>query len=177
MLSTAVLFLAGGFAIGEGGFHLLRLHPGDPPMVVLADLALFSVLFTDGMRIGIKDLASARHLPGRALLLGMPLTLLATAALAHYIAGLAWLESLLVGAVLSPTDPVFAAAIVGREGIPWRLRHLLRVESGLNDGLALPLVLVLLAHLQVSGAEGAKLLEEILRCAVGHRRALDRHCP
>jgi NhaP-type Na+/H+ or K+/H+ antiporter len=52
---------------------------------------------------------------------------------------------LLVAAVLAPTDPVFAAAIVGREEVPGRLRHLLNVESGLNDGLALPVVLVLLA--------------------------------
>lgn len=67
-----------------------------------------------------------------------------TAALAHFVAGLPWLESFLVGAVLAPTDPVFAAAIVGREEVPGRLRHLLNVESGLNDGLALPIVLVLL---------------------------------
>ncbi len=55
-----------------------------------------------------------------------------------------WIEALLVGAALSPTDPVFAAAIVGREEVPPRVRHLLNVESGLNDGLALPIVLVLL---------------------------------
>ncbi|MEO7369722.1 MAG: cation:proton antiporter, partial [Ilumatobacteraceae bacterium] len=54
-------------------------------------------------------------------------------------------EAFLVGAVLCPTDPVFAAAIVGREEIPYRLRNLLNVESGLNDGLALPVVIVLLA--------------------------------
>ena len=90
-------------------------------------------------------LASDRELPGRALFLGLPLTLGGTALLAHYVAGLPWLESFLLGAVLSPTDPVFAAAIVGREGVPARLRQLLNVESGLNDGLALPLVVILLA--------------------------------
>ena len=58
------------------------------------------------------------------------------------------MEGLLLGAVLSPTDPVFAAAIVGRQEIPQRLRQLLNVESGLNDGLALPLVVGLLALLQ-----------------------------
>lgn len=162
VLSTAVLFLAGGFALGEGNLGLIRLHPDDPVMTVLADLALFSVLFSDGMRIGARDLVSAWHLPGRALLLGMPLTLLATAAFAYYVADLDWLEALLVGAVLSPTDPVFASAIVGREEIPFRLRHLLRVESGLNDGLALPLVLVLLAYLRSADTEGAKLLGEIV---------------
>src|SRR5665811_1017753 len=55
-----------------------------------------------------------------------------------------WAECILLGAVLSPTDPVFAAAIVGREEVPYRLRHLLNVESGLNDGLALPVVLIMI---------------------------------
>jgi NhaP-type Na+/H+ or K+/H+ antiporter len=90
-------------------------------------------------------LAADWKLPARALALGLPLTLLGTAALAHWVAGLAWLDALLVGAVLSPTDPVFAAAIVGRKEIPVRLRRLLNVESGLNDGLALPAVIALLA--------------------------------
>lgn len=97
------------------------------------------------MRVGFKDLRSAWRLPGRALLFGLPLTLALTAVFAHYIVGLPWLESLLLGAILAPTDPVFAAAIVGREEVPGRLRHLLNVESGVNDGLALPFVLVLLA--------------------------------
>lgn len=114
-------------------------------MSVLAELALFSVLFTDGMRVGWRDLRSAWREPGRALLLGLPLTVLVTAVLAHVVAGLPWLHAFLVGAVLAPTDPVFAAAIVGREEVPRRLRHLLNVESGVNDGLVLPVVLVLLA--------------------------------
>ena len=61
------------------------------------------------------------------------------------MSGLPWIESLLLAAVLSPTDPVFAAAIVGRDEIPHKLRNLLNVESGLNDGLALPIVVVLIA--------------------------------
>jgi NhaP-type Na+/H+ or K+/H+ antiporter len=71
--------------------------------------------------------------------------LLGTALLAHFMVGLSWVESCLVGAVLSPTDPVFAAAVVGRREVPGRLRSLINIESGLNDGLALPIVLILLA--------------------------------
>lgn len=145
VLSTAVLFLVAGFLLGDGVLGVLRLRPGDDLVAVLAELALFSVLFTDGQRVGLGDLRSAWRLPGRALLLGMPLTFLVTAVLGVAVAGLPWPEALLVAAVLAPTDPVFAAAIVGREEVPGRLRHLLNVESGLNDGLALPVVLVLLA--------------------------------
>ena len=63
----------------------------------------------------------------------------------HYLVGLDWTTSLLVGAILSPTDPVFASAIVGRTEVPLRLRRLLNIESGVNDGLALPFVLIFLA--------------------------------
>ncbi len=95
----------------------------------LAELALFSVLFTDGMRTGVGDQRTAWRLPGRALILGMPLTFGITALLAHLVAGLPCLESMLVGAVLAPTDPVFASAIVGRPEVPQRLRRLLNVEN------------------------------------------------
>ena len=161
VLSTAVLFLVGGFLLGPGVLDVLQVQSGDPAVSVLAELALFSVLYSDGMRVGVKDLRRAWRLPGRALVLGLPLTLMITAALAHWVAGLPWLESLLLGAVLAPTDPVFAAAIVGRKEVPSRLRHLLNVESGVNDGLALPVVLVLLAAAGGTEESGWSLAGEL----------------
>ena len=145
ILSTAALFLTAGFLLGNGVFDVIDLHADDPIVATLSTLALFSVLFTDGMRVGWSDLRVAWRLPGRALALGLPLTLLITAGLAYLLTDLTWVQSLLIGAVLSPTDPVFAAALVGNERVPGRLRHLLNVESGLNDGLALPFVIVLLS--------------------------------
>lgn len=162
VISTAVLFLLAGFLLGQGVFDVITVESGDPVVMILSELALFSVLFTDGMRVGLRDLRAAWRLPGRALVLGLPLTLVVTAALAHYVAGLPWLEAFLLGAVLSPTDPVFASAIVGRKEVPGRLRHLLNVESGINDGLALPIVLVLLAVAGGTDAGGWQLTEEIL---------------
>lgn len=168
VLSTAVLFLVGGFLLGPGALGVIIITSSDPIVGGLAELALFSVLFTDGMRVGFRDLRAAWRLPGRALLLGLPLTLALTAVFAHYIAGLPWLESFLLGAILAPTDPVFAAAIVGREEVPGRLRHLLNVESGVNDGLALPIVLILLAAAGGGNTHGEELLFEIvLGIAVG----------
>src|SRR4029453_12281945 len=151
-----------GFACGSGGFGIIALDPDTPAVRILADLALFSILFTDGMRVDLAELRASWRPPGRALLLGLPLTLLGTALAGHVIAGLPWIEALLVGAVLSPTDPVFAAAIVGREEIPSPLRHLLNVESGLNDGLALPLVLYFLALLDSGNDHVASLGWEVL---------------
>ncbi|TDC78954.1 cation:proton antiporter [Actinomadura sp. 7K507] len=151
VLSTAVLFLAGGFLLGEGVGDVLHLSPDDEIVNTLAQLALFAVLFTDGMHAGWKEVRSAWRLPGRALIGGLPLTLLITAALAHYVMGLGWIESLLIGAVLAPTDPVFAAALIGNEKVPPRLRRLLNTESGVNDGIALPFVIIFLAIAQDTG--------------------------
>lgn len=95
------------------------------------------------------------------LLLGLPLTLVLTAVAARFVAGLDWAEAFLLGAVLSPTDPVFAAAIVGREDVPYRLRHLLNVESGLNDGLALPVVIVMLGVVGQGDVEVAGRLGDL----------------
>jgi NhaP-type Na+/H+ or K+/H+ antiporter len=145
ILSTAAVFLVAGVVFGPDTTGVLDLDAESPIVATLAELALFAVLFTDGMRVGWADLRSAWRLPGRALGWGLPLTLLITAVLAHYLVGLGWIEALLIGAVLAPTDPVFAAALVGNDKVPARLRHLLNVESGVNDGLALPFVVVLLA--------------------------------
>ncbi|WP_345770354.1 cation:proton antiporter [Blastococcus saxobsidens] len=168
VLSTAVLFLLAGFVLGDGVTGVLTFEPGDEIVVGLAELALFSVLYTDGMRVGFSDLRNAWRLPGRALVLGMPLTFAVTAVLAYYVAGLSWTQAMLVGAVLAPTDPVFASAIVGRAEVPGRLRSLLNVESGLNDGLALPVVLVLLSVLSQDEVDYASLGGELaLGIAVG----------
>ncbi|MFI6908749.1 cation:proton antiporter [Nonomuraea sp. NPDC050394] len=145
ILSTAALFLVAGFVLGDGVLGVVSLRAGEPLVGTLAELALFAVLFSDGMRVGWKDLRGAWRLPGRALGWGLPLTLIITALLAHYLVGLGWIESLLIGAILAPTDPVFAAALVGNEKVPPRLRQLLNVESGVNDGLALPFVMLFLA--------------------------------
>lgn len=145
VLSTALLFLVAGAVIGQGGFGLVTIEPGDQVVVLLADVALFTVLFTDGQRANVPALRQGWRLSGRALGLAMPLTMVLVALPAHWLAGLDWPTAFLVGAILSPTDPVFAAAIVGRSDIPVRLRRLLNVESGLNDGLALPFVLIFLA--------------------------------
>lgn len=144
VLSTAVLFLVVGIVAGDGSLGLIRLQAEDPLVLGLAEAALFVVLFTDGMKVGWRDLRAAWRLPGRALLLGMPLTMAITSALAYWLTSLTLVESLLLGAILAPTDPVFAAALVGNVRVPQRLRRMLNVESGLNDGLALPFVIVLL---------------------------------
>ncbi|MGW7361780.1 cation:proton antiporter [Streptomyces sp. NPDC054802] len=145
ILSTSFLFLVGGALVSDGFFGLIHITADSAIVSVTADLALFAVLFTDGMHVSFPKLRANWKHPARALGLGMPLALVGVALITHFLVGLDWTTSFLVGAVLAPTDPVFASAIIGRKEVPSRLRQLLNVESGINDGLALPVVLILIA--------------------------------
>lgn len=168
ILSTAVVFLAAGFMAGHDTLGLLDIDQYDAFVARLAEVALFAVLFVDGMKLSFRELRAGWHLPTRALVLGMPITLLITAFLAHNVAGLPWVESFLIGAALSPTDPVLVSAIVGSKKIPQQLRRLLNIESGFNDGLALPVVIVLIAVASGRDAHvGDLALEIVLGIAVG----------
>lgn len=161
VLSVSVLFIAVGYVLAQPVFGVQGWPPSRGEVQQLATHALLAVLFTDGMRIGVRELREAWHLPGRALLLGLPLTLLALAVLAHFVAGLGWLDALLLGAVLTPTDPVFASALVEQEGVPKPLRRLLNVESGVNDGLALPIVILLIQMQTPEPLQPVRLLLEV----------------
>ncbi|GAA1521712.1 NhaP-type Na+/H+ or K+/H+ antiporter [Agromyces terreus] len=161
VLSTTVLFLAAGFVLGSGMLDVIELAPADPVVTTISSFALFVVLFTDGQEVGLRELRAAWKLPGRALLLGMPITFVISTLLGVWLLDLSWLEAMLVAAVLAPTDPVFASAIVGRGEIPFRVRNLLGVESGLNDGLALPVVLILISAIGGPDAEAWELIVEL----------------
>jgi NhaP-type Na+/H+ or K+/H+ antiporter len=111
----------------------------------LAVVALILILFWDGLDVDKELLQEAWHLPLRKLLLAMPITAVVIALATHALTDLGWTESFLVGALLSPTDPVLSSAIVNNPRVPRLIRHSLNLESGLNDGLALPAVLALTA--------------------------------
>lgn len=144
ILSTAVLLLATGFLCGAGWLGVIQLDPSGATVERFAELTIFAVLFVDGMGLKVGRLRRHWQLPARALIIGMPLTILVIAALAHYLTGLPWIESLLLGSILSPTDPVFASQLVSQREVPRRLKDFLNVESGLNDGLALPALFLFL---------------------------------
>jgi NhaP-type Na+/H+ or K+/H+ antiporter len=168
VLSTAVLFLVAGMVAGRGGAGWIQMDPKSAPIEEFFTIALFSVLFTDGMRMTRSDLGEGWRLSSRPLLVGTPLTLLGTAFLCHWLTPLTWYESLVVGAALSPTDPLFAAAIIGRKEVSRRVRRLLNLESGLNDGIALPAVLLLLGAIGGQTIGIVQTLQELgLGVAIG----------
>jgi sodium/hydrogen antiporter len=144
-LSLTAAFVVAGFLVGEGGAELVEFDATSGFVQGLAVVALILILFRDGLQVEEEMLQEAWHLPLRKLVLAMPLTAGLVALATHTVTDLDWTESFLVGALLSPTDPVLSSAIVNNPRVPRLIRHSLNLESGLNDGLALPAVLALTA--------------------------------
>jgi NhaP-type Na+/H+ or K+/H+ antiporter len=143
-LSLTALFVVAGFALGEGGAEVLEFEPGSGFVQSLAIVALVLILFRDGLEVEAELLQRHWRLPLRKLVFAMPLTAALVAVVAKALTDLGWTEAFLLGALLSPTDPVLSSAVVTNPRVPRRIRHSLNLESGLNDGLALPAVLALL---------------------------------
>ena len=147
-VSLVALFVLAGFVLGKAALGVLDLKPGSGLVTDLADVALIVILFRDGLEVDREALTRDWHLPLRKLAIGMPVTAAVVAALAHLLVGFNWTEAFLLGALLSPTDPVLSSGVVTDPRVPRRIRHSLNLESGLNDGLALPAVLAFAAALE-----------------------------
>ena len=145
VLSLTAGFVVAGFLLGEGGVGVLDLDPGSDFVQGLAVIALVLILFRDGLEVEEEMLQTAWHLPFRKLVLAMPITAALIAVVTHVLTDLGWTESFLLGALLSPTDPVLSSSVVTNPRVPRLIRHSLNLESGLNDGLALPAVLAFTA--------------------------------
>jgi len=149
-LSLTALFVLIGFGLGPGGTDVIHLDAQSSFVGGLATVALIVILFRDGLEVDGEMLQKHWRLPLRKLVLAMPLTAIIVAIAAHVMTDLNWTESFLLGALLSPTDPVLSSSVVTNPRVPAVIRHSLNLESGLNDGLALPAVLAFAAALSTS---------------------------
>jgi sodium/hydrogen antiporter len=149
-LSLTAVFVVVGFVLGDGATGAVHLDARSGFVKDLALLALILILFRDGLEVEREMLQTQWRLPLRKLVLGMPITALVIALAGREIVGLTWTEALLLGSMLSATDPVLSSSVVTNPRVPRVIRHSLNLESGLNDGLALPPVLAFTAALQTS---------------------------
>ncbi|HET9119774.1 MAG TPA: cation:proton antiporter [Solirubrobacterales bacterium] len=162
VLSIAVLSVGAGLILAETG--AIHVHGSDTAVVNLFLLALIVTLFSDGLFVERELLVLHWGPVARALVFAMPLTLVLLALAAKLLfSELGWAEAFLLGSVLCATDPVVTSAVVTSQRVPASVRHALNLESGLNDGLALPFVLffiILASPGGDAGSEVAKLLGE-----------------
>ena len=165
VLTAPMLFVALGATLGTFGLGALHARIDEGGIHLLAELTLILVLFGDAARIDLRSLRRELGLPVRLLGLGMPLTIL----LGGWIASLVfpemgWAEAGALAAVLAPTDAALGQAVVSSPAVPLRIRQALNVESGLNDGIAVPVVMILAAACSMI-ADGGRSQSEWLAFA------------
>ena len=162
-ITPAILFVGFGLLVGTRGLGGIDLASTDTAVRVLAEGTLAMVLFCDASRVDLGQLLRAVGVPLRLLAVGLPLTILLGAAAAAVLLGrLTAAEALILGIVLAPSDAALGQAVVTEPRIPQSIRQGLNVESGLNDGICVPLLFaaVALADLEsdISGGRSAATL-------------------
>ncbi len=156
ILTGPLLFSFFGLIAGPAALGLIPLQISNEAVHLLAEVTLILVLFSDAANIDLAQLRRDHDLPVRMLLVGMPLTIIlgAVAALLLFDDFGLW-EAALLAAILAPTDAALGQAVVSNRIVPVRIRQALNVESGLNDGIALPFVLVFAAFASAMHADAA----------------------
>lgn len=140
-VSGPIAFVALGLLLGIGPEPILTLSAEAEVVLVLVEITLAIVLFGDAATVPLRRLEGDAGPPARLLVVGLPLTIgLGTLAAKAMLPDLSWWLCAVIGAAVAPTDAALGAAIVEDERVPRRIRRLLNVESGLNDGIATPFV-------------------------------------
>jgi NhaP-type Na+/H+ or K+/H+ antiporter len=145
-ITGPMLFAVAGYLLCNPRWGVLELDVETAPVESLVEVTLALLLFSDAARVNVRELRRDIGLPVRLLGIGLPLSVLAGAGLAAgLIPELPWALAGFLGAALAPTDAALSVAVINDERLPMRLRRSLNVESGLNDGIATPIVTVMLA--------------------------------
>ncbi len=155
MVVVAVGVLVGPLVLGD-----LTIGPSSSTVRTLAEGTLAVVLFSDASRVDLAALRRERSIPIRLLGVGLPLTIALGALLAAWLfPSLSLTGALILGVILAPTDAGLGSAVVTDPRLPQRVRQSLNVESGLNDGICVPLLLIVLAAAE-GGAQPARVIYE-----------------
>ena len=144
-LTAPMLFLLLGVASGPLLFDWSAPALESSALKIIAELTLALILFTDASQVQRSHLVKFENLPIRLLGIGLPLTMLAGAAIAFIMYPGHWQVAVMIGIILAPTDAALAQSVFSASAIKEKLRHSITVESGLNDGLALPFLLLIIA--------------------------------
>ena len=157
-VSAAMVFTSVGIAASPLGFDFIELGMKSAPVRVIAEMTLVLILFTDASAIDPKSLARSKGLPFRLLFVGLPLTMILGTVLAlPFFKDVSIWALALMAFVLSPTDAALGQPVVKSPLVPKKISEAINVESGLNDGIALPPILACIAALtpHPSGEAGA----------------------
>ena len=145
VFTAPIVFVVAGFVLGPWGLGLVEFKLDDHTVLLVGEIALAIVLFTDAAGTNLSALRQNEALPLRLLGIGMPLTIvLGMIVAALVLTDLTFWEAAIVGTVLAPTDAALGQAVVSDQRVPVRVRQALNVEAGLNDGLSVPFLALFL---------------------------------
>ena len=145
VITGPIVFVALGLLASSGGFGIIEVSSAEVTTIVnaLFQGTLVLVLFTDAAALHFLSWRKDAELPGRLLGIGLPLTIAFGALIAAVLfTDLSFWEAAIIGAIIAPTDAALGQAVISNPRVPARIRQALDVESGLNDGVSLPFVLI-----------------------------------
>lgn len=146
IISGPVFALMAGIVFGPILLHIAEINLNGEQYQLIVELALALVLFSDASNTNLMVLKRNRTLPIRLLLIGLPLTILLGTALGFMVfIDFSWLEIAILATMLAPTDAALGKAVVTNEAVPAKIREALNVESGLNDGISVPILYLFMA--------------------------------
>jgi NhaP-type Na+/H+ or K+/H+ antiporter len=156
IITPPMVFVFIGFIFSFYLFDITKVGLHAPFVKIVAELTLILVLFLDASTINLKELIRERKLPIRLLLVGLPITMLAgiLVAIPLFPGENLWILAMMA-LILSPTDAALGLAVVTSKFVPEKIRQTINVESGLNDGIALPPILICMAALSVHDTHSA----------------------
>jgi NhaP-type Na+/H+ or K+/H+ antiporter len=150
MFSAPIFFVLAGVILFLAGLSVAQIDVTIKTVLLLGEVTLTLVLFSDASRISLSALRGNSQLPGRLLGIGLPLTILAgTIVGAILFTGMPFWEAAILSVVLAPTDASLGIAVVNDPRVPMRIRQALNVESGLNDGISVPFLMLFIALAEV----------------------------
>lgn len=153
-ISGPMVFVLLGVLVGPLGLGLFDGSTSSTNLRVLADLTLALVLFIDAANADISVLRRQLQIPLRMLLIGLPGAIILGFGIAAFMFGvLSLYEAAILGVILAATDAALGKAVISNQAVPPRIREGLNAESGLNDGLCVPILLVFIALAKGSGGE------------------------
>jgi sodium/hydrogen antiporter len=169
-LTPAILFVVIGLLVGPKVFGEVDLSSSGSTVRALAEATLALVLFSDASRINLRALRRGANIPVRLLGIGLPLTITLGALAAAAVFGqISIEEAVIIGVVLAPTDAALGQAVVTNPRVPERIRQGLNVESGLNDGICVPLLFIAVAAADVhSGLTGGRSAATLVVEEIGY---------
>jgi len=169
IITLPMIFTGLGLALGRIALDVVPMDVGNEVVHAIVEITLVLVLFSDASGVKRKTLSSANvTIPLRMLLIGMPLTIVLGTLVARWVSpDQPWALALLVAAILTPTDAALGQSVVSSPDVPKRVSQSINMESGLNDGLAYPIVLLAaIFAARATGYEGGQAPDNIAVFAI-----------